>query len=118
MLALWPQPSLTAATLLLALLGLIGGYSVLIATHGRHFYPDRLIGRGISTVNCAVLFGAASLQAGTGLIVQTLSTPGAPIAASAYRAMFGALALALVAGLACYWHCPETPTVTRDPLRR
>ena len=65
-LALWPRPSLATATLLLTLLGLVGGYSVLIATHGRQFYPDRLIGRGISTVNCAVLFGAASLQVLTG----------------------------------------------------
>ncbi|MPZ43204.1 MAG: MFS transporter [Betaproteobacteria bacterium] len=106
-LALWPRPGLTTATLLLTLLGLIGGYSVLIATHGRQFYPDRLIGRGISTVNCAVLFGAASLQVLTGVIVQTLSTPGAPIGESAYRAMFGALSIALVIALACYRRCPE-----------
>jgi sugar phosphate permease len=108
-LALWPHPSLTTATVLLTLLGLIGGYSVLIATHGRQFYPDRLIGRGISTVNCAVLFGAASLQVGTGVIVQSLASAEGPIGETAYRAMFGALSVGLLAALACYRRCPEKP---------
>jgi sugar phosphate permease len=113
LLAAWPRPSVGTATALLALLGSIGGYSVLIATHGRQFYPERLIGRGISTVNCAVLFGAASLQAGTGVIVQALSTPGAPIPAIAYRATFAALSAALVIALACYRRCPEKAAVVR-----
>ena len=82
---------------------------MLIATHGRQFYPDRLIGRGISTVNCAVLFGAASLQVLTGAIVQTLARADGTIGELAYRAMFGALAAALVIALACYWRCPEKP---------
>ena len=106
-LALLPEPGLTLVTALLSLVGLIGGYSVLIATHGRNFYPERLIGRGISTVNCAVLFGAASLQALTGVIIGALSTPGAPIPAHAYRAMFAALAVVLVTALAWYRRCPE-----------
>jgi sugar phosphate permease len=117
-LALWPRPSLATATLLLTLLGLVGGYSVLIATHGRAFYPERLIGRGISTVNCAVLFGAASLQVGTGIIVQMLTPAAAPIPESAYRAMFGALALALVIALACYRRCPEKPALPVGMVRR
>jgi hypothetical protein len=94
-------------TALLALMGFVGGYSVLIATHGRSFYPERLIGRGITTVNCAVLFGAASLQVATGVIVSSLSQTGAPIPESAFRAMFAALAITLVAALACYRRCPE-----------
>ncbi len=116
-LALWPRPSLATATVLLTLLGLIGGYSVLIATHGRQFYPDRLIGRGISTVNCAVLFGAASLQVLTGGIVQTLARADGTIGELAYRAMFGALSAALVIALACYWRCPEKPAA-RGSQRR
>ena len=106
-LAIWPDPGLVLVTALLSLVGMVGGYSVLIATHGRRFYPERLIGRGISTVNCAVLFGAASLQAATGVIVGGLSTPGSPIGISAFRAMFAALAATLVIALACYWRCPE-----------
>jgi len=106
-LALLPDMGLVTATVLLSLVGMVGGYSVLIATHGRRFYPERLIGRGISTVNCAVLFGAASLQALTGLIVTSLAPPNAPIPADAFRAMFAALAITLVIALACYWRCPE-----------
>lgn len=107
LLALLPDPGLVLVTALLSLVGFVGGYSVLIATHGRHFYPERLIGRGITTVNCAVLFGAASLQIGTGVIISMMSRPGAPIAADAYRAMFAALALVLVIALVCYRRCPE-----------
>lgn len=107
LIALVPSPGLTLVTALLTLVGFVGGYSVLIATHGRSFYPERLIGRGITTVNCAVLFGAASLQAGTGVIVSALSQPGVPIPADAFRAMFAALAIALIAALACYRRCPE-----------
>lgn len=107
LIALLPDPGLGLATVLLTLLGCVGGYSVLIATHGRSFYPERLIGRGITTVNCAVLFGAASLQVGTGGIVSMLSRPGSPIPAEAFRAMFATLAAALVIALACYRRCPE-----------
>lgn len=101
------SPGIVTVTALLALMGFVGGYSVLIATHGRSFYPERLIGRGITTVNCAVLFGAASLQVATGVIVSFLSQTGAPIPESAFRAMFAALAITLVAALACYRRCPE-----------
>jgi sugar phosphate permease len=107
LLAAIPHPSLLLATMLLSLLGLVGGYSVLIASHGRHFYPDRLIGRGISTVNSAVLFGAAALQAGTGVLISVLSTPGQPIEEHTYRVLFGALAVLLIVALACYRRCPE-----------
>lgn len=105
-LALLPHPSLVTVTSLFALLGFVGGYSVLIATHGRSFYPERLIGRGITTVNCAVLFGAATLQVVTGVIVSAFSVEAGPIAPAAFRAMFAALAVALIAALACYRHCP------------
>lgn len=107
LLALLPDPGLGLITALLTLVGFVGGYSVLIATHGRSFYPERLIGRGITTVNCAVLFGAASLQAGTGVLVSTLARPGATIPAEAFRAMFAALAIVLVIALACYRRCPD-----------
>ncbi len=101
------SPGIVTVTALLSLMGFVGGYSVLIATHGRSFYPERLIGRGITTVNCAVLFGAASLQVATGVIVSALSQTGAPIPESAFRAMFAALAITLVAALVCYRRCPE-----------
>jgi len=71
------------------------------------------LGRGKTTVNCAVLFGAASLQASTGVIISMLSTPGEPISAQAFRVTFAALAAVLVVALACYWRCPEGQPATR-----
>lgn len=107
LLALLPAPGLVLATTLLSLVGLVGGYSLLIAGQGRTFYPDRLIGRGMTTVNCAVLFGAAMLQALTGVILGAQSSAGVPISSEAYRVMFAALAGVLALALACYWRCPE-----------
>jgi MFS family permease len=114
-LALLPGAGLGVVTALLALMGFVSGYSVLVATHGRSFYPDRLIGRGMTTVNCAVLFGAASIQIATGLLVQTVAGTAERIPEGAYRLMFGTLAAALLLALACYRRCPEgTNTSLRD----
>jgi len=113
LLACFPDPGLILATAAFALLGLVGGFNILIASHGRKFYPDRLIGRGITTVNSAVLFGAAFLQAVTGVIVGLLTTPGEPIPLEAYRAMFAALAISLIFASACYWHCPAVARAER-----
>jgi len=114
-LAAFPSPGIGVATVLLTAAGIAGGYSVLIAPFGRQFYPDRLIGRGISTVNCAVLFGAASLQAASGMVVGAFATPGAPIPEHAFRAMFALLSVMLAGALACFWRCPDPRRTQTQP---
>src|SRR3546814_862052 len=52
-LALLDQPPAWLASALLILLGLVGHYGVVIVAHGRSLFPDRLIGRGVTTVNVA-----------------------------------------------------------------
>jgi len=72
-------------------------------THGRGIIPDRLIGRGVATINTAVMFGVACMQTLSGIIVGAFE-PLADGARSeaAYRALFGVLTLVLIAAVAIY----------------
>lgn len=103
LLALWPAPPLWAAILLLCLVQGLGSYSVVIVAHGRSLFPDRLAGRGVTTVNLAQVIGASLLPALTGLVVAAIDGE------AGMRAAFGALALSLLAGLAIYARAPERP---------
>jgi MFS family permease len=102
-LALIPAPPLVLAASLLVLLCFASGYTIVIVAHGRSLFPDRLIGRGVTTVNLGQAIGAALLPIATGAIVGGLTPPGAATAPEvAYRAAFACLALVLLGGLAVY----------------
>ena len=72
-------------------------------THGRGIFPDRLIGRGIATINTCVMFGVACMQTLSGIIIGAFE-PLADGARSetAYRALFGVLTLVLITAVAVY----------------
>ena len=78
------------ATMLLALLGFFGAYSVVVMTHGIALFPGDLAGRAVTTLNTSLMGGAALLQWGAGRIVglfptgtsgSGFSSTGAPIPA-------------------------------------
>jgi len=102
-LALWPQPPLPAAVVLLVLLCLFSCYPVVVVAHGRSLFPDHLVGRGATTVNIAQTAGSAALPALTGWAL-ALAPPG-----EGYGLAFGALALALALGLAGYLTRRDAP---------
>lgn len=104
-LALLPQVGAIAAVVLLCLVSAVGSYSVVIVAHGRSLFPDRLVGRGVTTVNLAQVGGSALLPLLTGLVV------GAIDGEAGYRAAFATIALCLAAGLALYSRSPD-PGVT------
>ena len=68
-----------------------------------HAEGDRLIGRGMATINTAVMFGVACMQTLSGVIVGSF-TPLADGARSedAYRALFGVLTVVLITAVAIY----------------
>jgi len=102
-LAAYPGITVFKAGVLFAVFGFVSSYTAVIVAHGRALFPDHLIGRGLTTVNCAVLLGAAVMQAITGLIVGYFeTTAGHDAAIVAYRAVFGFLAITLVLALAVY----------------
>ena len=84
-------------------IGFFSASSTMAMTHGRGTIPDRLIGRGIATINTSVMFGVACMQTLSGLIVGGFE----PLAdgtrsEAAYRALFGVLTLVLITALAIY----------------
>lgn len=84
-------------------IGFFSAASTMVMTHGRGLIPDRLIGRGMTTINTAVMLGVACMQTLSGLIVGGFE----PLAdgtrsEAAYRALFGVLTLVLLTAVAIY----------------
>jgi predicted MFS family arabinose efflux permease len=84
-------------------IGFFSASSTMVMTHARGVFPDRLIGRGIATVNTAVMLGVACMQTLSGIIVGAFE-PLADGARSetAYRALFAVLTAVLIAAVAIY----------------
>jgi hypothetical protein len=101
-------PGLTAAIVLIAMIGACGmTYGVLMA-HARAFFPDRILGRGITLMNVLFIGGAGVLQPISGAIVAGMKAGGSDAAAtySAIHLMFGLL---LAAASAIYLFSRDMP---------
>jgi predicted MFS family arabinose efflux permease len=84
-------------------IGFFSATSTMVMTHGRGIIPDRLIGRGIATINTFVMLGVACMQTLSGIIVGAFE----PLAdgartETAYRALFAVLTVVLIVALAIY----------------
>jgi predicted MFS family arabinose efflux permease len=84
-------------------IGFFSASSTMVMTHGRGIFPDRLIGRGIATINTAVMLGVACMQTLSGIIIGAFE-PLADGARSetAYRALFAVLTVVLITAVAIY----------------
>lgn len=102
-LALTSHPPVWVPIGAILIIGFFSASSTMVMTHGRGIIPDRLIGRGIATINSFVMLGVACMQSLSGVIVGAFE-PLANGARSetAYRALFGVLTMVLVAALAIY----------------
>ncbi len=113
-LALVPQPPLWLAVLLLTMLGFIGTYSIMIMTHGRASFPERLVGRAVTIVNFANFTGVAVMQFAVGAIVGTFEATDGAAPEAAYRLAFGFLATTLIVALVFYIQVGDAKP-SRDP---
>jgi predicted MFS family arabinose efflux permease len=102
-LALWPHPPVWVPIGAIVGIGFLSATSTMVMTHGRGIIPDRLIGRGIATINTSVMFGVACMQTLSGIIVGAFE-PLADGARSetAYRALFAVLTVVLIIAVAIY----------------
>ena len=84
-------------------MGFFSASSTMIMTHGRGIFPDRLIGRGMSTMNTCVMLGVACMQTLSGIIIGGFE-PLADGARSetAYRVLFGVLTIVLITAVLIY----------------
>jgi predicted MFS family arabinose efflux permease len=102
-LALATQPPVWLPVCAIIGVGFFSASSTMVLTHARGVFPDRLIGRGISTINTAVMLGVACMQTISGIIVGAFE----PLAdgartETAYRTLFGVLTLVLIVAVAIY----------------
>jgi predicted MFS family arabinose efflux permease len=95
--AVLANPPLWLAVVLLVAFCFFCAYGTVIVAQGRGLFPDRLAGRGVTTVNMAQCLGLAVLPAGMGYIVEGFG--GGDIA---YRWVFGTLAAGLALGSIAY----------------
>jgi predicted MFS family arabinose efflux permease len=84
-------------------IGFFSASSTMVMTHGRGIISDRLIGRGIATINTAVMLGVACMQTLSGIIVGAFQ----PLAdgartETAYRALFAVLTVVLIVAVTIY----------------
>jgi MFS family permease len=117
MLALLSRPPLWVPIAAILAIGFFSAASTMVMTHARGIFPDRLIGRGISTINTAVMLGVAVMQSLSGIIVGAFE----PLAngartETAYRALFGLLTLVLIVAVAIYSRSKDVRP--SDQLRR
>ncbi len=102
-LALASQPPLWVPIGAMLGIGFFSAASTMVMTHGRGIFPDRLIGRGMATMNTSVMLGVACMQTFSGIIVGAFE----PLAdgartETAYRALFGVLTVVLIVAVAIY----------------
>ncbi|MCW5748579.1 MAG: MFS transporter [Alphaproteobacteria bacterium] len=101
-LALIAGPGFWPAAALLCLHCAVAAYGIVIVAHGRTLFPAPLAGRGVTTVNMAQVVGSAGLPWLTGIVIGLFPATAAGYAEDAYRAAFGTIGLAVLAGLAVY----------------
>ena len=115
-LALASQPPIWLPIGAIIGIGFFSASSTMVMTHGRGIIPDRLIGRGIATINAAVMLGVACMQTLSGIVVGAFE----PLAngartETAYRALFGMLTVVLIVAVAIYSRSQDVKP--RDEMR-
>jgi MFS family permease len=95
-------------SVLLTLVGFFGLTYSLLLSHGRQFFPDYLLGRGVTCLNFLAIGGAGLLQAGTGLYMkQSVAIGTAPV--EAYSTIHLMLGFVLAVALLVFLKAPAKP---------
>jgi predicted MFS family arabinose efflux permease len=102
-LALASHPPVWVPVAAILMMGFVSAASTMVLSHGRGIIPDRLIGRGMSTLNTAVMLGVACMQSLSGVILGAFEPlAGGVRSETAYHALFGVLTVVLTAAVAIY----------------
>ena len=107
-LALTPRPSLALATLTMAAVGFMGLHQPLVFAHARTFFPEHLLGRGMTFANFLTIGGAGLVQWVSGSYVTHLQQTGTA-APDVYAALHLAFAIIILAATLIYMWSP-TPS--------
>ena len=103
MLAIPSKPPVWLPIGAIVAMGFFSASATMVMTHGRGIFPDRLIGRGIATMNTSVMLGVACMQTLSGMILGAFEPlAGGARAEIAYRSLFGFLTVILLVAVAMY----------------
>lgn len=104
---LWlvPRPPLWSAVLSVAAIGFMGLCQPLLFAHARRFFPDHLLGRGMTFANFLTIGGAGLVQYLSGLYVASLKSSGMPVEA-VWAQLHLAFAVITFGALAVYLSAP------------
>lgn len=106
-LAMVPGLALWQAATLFTLIGACSAFMSTLHAHGRGIFPDRLVGRGMTILNMAVVLGTAIAQTISGWIVGAFIDGAGTAPEHAYRLMFAYLGCALALALLVYARAPD-----------
>jgi MFS family permease len=102
--------SLTAAAGFLVMLGLAASFSAVIFAQARALFPDRFVGRVISTINLFIWGSVSLVQLLTGAIIDLFPADAAGRSpAISYQAIFLTLAAMLAVALWAYRKVEDVP---------
>jgi sugar phosphate permease len=104
---LWgvPRPPLWAAVASVAAIGFMGLCQPMLFAHARRFFPDHLLGRGMTFANFLTIGGAGLVQYVSGLYVASLKSSGMPVEA-VWAELHLSFALLTIGALAVYLLAP------------
>lgn len=97
-LAVFEAPSLVTVEILFILLGVASGYNLLLPAVSRFFFADNMAARVMTTVTVFIVGGVGLFQSATGFIVGAFTDSAGVPGETAYRLMFGFLAVAMMCG--------------------
>jgi MFS family permease len=107
-LALSGQQSHLTAVALFSLVGAAGFTYAILMAHARQFFPEHLIGRGMTFVNFLFIAGAAAVQSASGWFIAEQRAAGLD-AATTFANLHWAFAALLLASVAVYALSPARP---------
>ena len=107
-LALCGQQSHLTAVALFSLVGAAGFTYAILMAHARQFFPEHLIGRGMTFVNFLFIAGAGALQSVSGWFIAEQRAAGLD-AATTFANLHWAFAALLLASVAVYALSPARP---------
>ncbi|MCK6450739.1 MAG: MFS transporter [Alphaproteobacteria bacterium] len=106
-LALWPSPPLWLVVAAFVGIGACGQTYVILLSHGRAGFADRLVGRVITTLNMAAFLGTFSIQAMSGVIVRAFQLDDGSVPEIGYRAMFAFVGVVVLVAVLIYAGAPD-----------
>lgn len=113
-LAVISEPPLWLVVVLFTALATFGGFYIILLAQGRTLFPDRLLGRAMTTINFSTFAGVGTVQVMTGLVIGSFPPMDGAAPEIAYRTVFGVLALCLTVALVAYGWLSEEPVVARS----